>query len=234
MNSLHKNHLISVAVLFLSFIAVYGIVQWQFGVFTQPYFWDELGVYSRASVHLYKNGLSLLPSAIPDELSRGHPLFCPFYFALAFKLFGCTPLIAHLAAAFLNMLGFYCCYRILAKFVPNWHAVFGTIAIFVQVLFLSQSVLVLPEMPLMVATLAAVMFYLYGQPWAVTISLLLALQIKESALVLPLAFIIADTLAQGKLKGKSLLLYLIIPLFSFVLFICIQYLHDIWKEHWVE
>jgi hypothetical protein len=212
----------STMVLFLMFAVIYLLVQYLFQVFTQPYFWDELGVYSRSSTHLYNDGLSLLPSSVPDELSRGHPLLCPFYFATAFKLFGNSPLTAHIAAALLNILGFYFCYRILIRYIPVWFACFGTLAIFVQPLFLSQSVLVLPEMPLMVATLGAVMFYVYGKKWGAMCCLVLALQIKESALVLPIAFLLTDIMISKRLNLKSFLFYFFIPLLSFILFVLVQ------------
>jgi hypothetical protein len=208
--------------LVLACTGIYGLLQLKFGIFSQPYLWDELGVYSRASMHLFNNGLSLMPSAIPDELSRGHPLLCSFYFALAFKIFGCSPVTAHVAAAFLNIFGFYCVFRILARYMEGLWAIVITITIFIQPLFLSQSVLILPEMPLMVVTLAAVMCYLYGQKWGVVISLVAALQIKESALVLPLAFFLSDLVNRKKVTGTNFLFYLMIPLLSFATFICLQ------------
>jgi hypothetical protein len=222
MNKENRNNKAAVAVLFCGFVFTYLVVQWQFGIFTQPYFWDELGVYSRSSTHLFYHGLSLMPSSIPDELSRGHPLLCSFYFALAFKIFGCSPVTAHFAAAFLNMLGFYFCYRIFARYIPSWHAVFATMAVFVQPLFLSQSVLILPEMPLMVCTLGAVMCYVYERKWGLMLFLVAALQVKESALVLPMAFLLADILIDKKPDWKGLLGYFIIPILSFVIFISVQ------------
>jgi hypothetical protein len=201
---------------------VYLLVQQQYQVFTQPYLWDELGVYSRSSSHMFHHGLSLLPSSVPDELSRGHPLLCSFYFALAFKIFGCNPVTAHFAAALLNMLGFYFCYRILARYMTLPLAVFSALAIFVQPLFLSQSVLILPEMPLMVATLGVVNAYIYKKKWAVMIWLVLALQIKESALVLPVACLLTDIINYKKIRKEGLVFYFLVPVLSFMAFISIQ------------
>ncbi|MCI5142755.1 MAG: hypothetical protein D3909_13730, partial [Candidatus Electrothrix sp. ATG1] len=47
-----------------------------------PYFWDELGVYSRAALYLFDHGISMLPDAMPPELSRGHPLLCAVFFVV--------------------------------------------------------------------------------------------------------------------------------------------------------
>ena len=203
-------------------VLIYIGTQFFYGVFTQPYFWDELGVYSLASMHLYENGLSLLPASVPDVLSRGHPLLCSFYFGLAFKLFGCLPLTAHVAAALLNMAGFYFVYRILLKYTLPINAAIGALTLFVQPLFLSQSVLILPEMPLMVMTLGAVLAYLEDRPVLLCLSLLAALQIKESALILPLAFLITDLLHKRKFSLSFTAYAFLLPVLSFVLFIAVQ------------
>ena len=187
----------------LGMACVYGILHYLYGVFTQPYFWDELGVYSRSSMYLSEYGLSLLPDSVPDELSRGHPLLCPLYFACAFKLLGCNPLTAHIAAAVLNAIGFFLVFAILLKNTKPFVAAAATLAIFVQALFLSQSVLILPEMPLMVLTLAAVYFYINDKIWLAAIFIILALQIKESALVLPFAFLVSESLKQRKIFTKN-------------------------------
>ncbi len=206
----------------LGMACVYGILHYLYGVFTQPYFWDELGVYSRSSMYLSEYGLSLLPDSVPDELSRGHPLLCPLYFACAFKLLGCNPLTAHIAAAVLNAIGFFLVFAILLKNTKPFVAAAATLAIFVQALFLSQSVLILPEMPLMVLTLAAVYFYINDKIWLTAIFIILALQIKESALVLPFAFLVSESLKQRKIFTKNNLYLFVFPVLSFLIFIGIQ------------
>lgn len=208
--------------LIIGMAVTYAVIQYLYGVFTQPYFWDELGVYSRSSMHLSEYGLSLFPNSVPDELSRGHPLLCPLYFAIAFKLFGCNPLTAHLAAAVLNSIGFIFVFAIFRKNTKPFVAVAATLAIFVQALFLSQSVLILPEMPLMVFTLAAVYFYLNEKILLSSLFIVLTLQIKESALVLPFAFLISESLKQKKVFTKNNLYLFAFPVLSFLIFIAIQ------------
>jgi hypothetical protein len=208
--------------LVLGMAVCYAILHYLYGVFTQPYFWDELGVYSRSSMYLSDYGLSLLPDSVPDELSRGHPLLCPLYFALAFKLFGCNPFTAHLAAAVLNAIGFFFVFAIFLKNTKPFVAVAATLAIFVQALFLSQSILVLPEMPLMVFTIAAVYFYINDKILVAALFIVLALQVKESALVLPFAFLVSESLKQKKIFSKSNLYLFALPVLSFLIFIGIQ------------
>ena len=212
--------------LVLCAVGLFALIQVLYGVMTQPYFWDELGVYSGAANHLYQHGLSLLPSAMPDSLSRGHPLFCAFYFALAFKLFGNTPMVAHLAGAAFSIIGLIYLYKLLAIKWPKPYAFIGSLSLFVQPLFLSQTILVLPESLLLVCTLAALYHYLQAQNIACMVWLILALQIKESALVLPIAFMLANAIKHKHLWPKNSWYLGIIPIASFALFIGIQKLQN--------
>jgi hypothetical protein len=216
------NNIYASIFLILGMAVCYVIVQYLYGVFTQPYFWDELGVYSRSSMYLSEYGLSLMPDSVPDELSRGHPLLCPLYFANAFKFFGCNPLTAHIAAAVLNSIGFLFVFAILLKNTKPFVAAAATLAIFVQALFLSQSLLILPEMPLMVFTIAAVYFYLNDKILLAALFIVLALQVKESALVLPFAFLVSESIIQKKIFSKNNLYLFALPILSFLIFIGIQ------------
>lgn len=206
------------------FSLVYLFLDFYFGVFHQPYLWDELGVYSRASIRMYQDGLSLLPSAIPDELSRGHPLLCPFYFALAFKLFGCTPLVGHLAAVLLNMTALVFFFLILRRQLEAFYAMLATMAIFIQPMFLSQSLFILPETMLMLWTISAVYFYLIRNINTLSVTVLLALFTKESALILPLAFLMTEFLVKGKnIQWSFIIKSFFAPIALLALFFIIQY-----------
>lgn len=206
----------------LSFVLVFALLHFYFDLFELPYFWDELGVYSRAAIHLYEHGPGLLPSALPDELSRGHPTLIPFLFGVVFKLFGCKVLVARLFAASIYLLGVMYGYRILLLKLSPSHAGIFTILIFIQPCFLSQSVLVLPEMPLMVATLMAVFYYLNKNAIGLCCALVLALFIKESAIILPCVLYFIDLLIQ-RFKLKSFVSIIAIPFALIASFFAIQY-----------
>jgi hypothetical protein len=77
-------------------------------------------------------------------------------------------------------------------------------------------------MPLMVFTLAAVYFYLSDKIILCGLIIILALQIKESALVLPFAFLISETLKNRKIIVKNNAFLFLLPILSFILFISIQ------------
>src|SRR5687768_4615884 len=77
-----------------------GLVIISFAIFrfsdlSLPYFWDEIGVYAQAALYLSEHGLSLLPSALPSKLSRGHPLLFFFVYASGFTLLGKSVVVGH-------------------------------------------------------------------------------------------------------------------------------------------
>jgi hypothetical protein len=218
-----KNYLFD-ALIWLSFIAVYTIAHWFYDIFYQAFFWDELTVYFRASEYLYQHQLSILPNAIPDELSRGHPILLLFIFASAFKLFGVQPIVAHLTAALISCIGFYFLFLIAKKFCQPIIAYAITLTIFIQPAFISQSILILPEMPLLSMTLAALYFYLNKNYWMCALFTILALQFKESAIVLPFVFLLSDTIQNHKFSLKSFYILCIVPLLiGFVAYFTLQY-----------
>ena len=205
-----------------SFVLVFSLLQFYFDLFTLPYFWDELGVYSRAAIHLYEHGPGILPSALPDELSRGHPTLIPFLFGVVFKIFGCKVVVARLFAASIYLIGVIYGYRILLLKLSPINAAIFTILIFIQPCFLSQSVLVLPEMPLMVATLMAVFYFLNKNYIGLCCALVLALFIKESAIIIPCVIFFIDVLNQ-RFKLRSFVYILVIPFALIASFFAIQY-----------
>lgn len=210
-------------VLFSSLLAVYIALNVWYSLFSLPYFWDELGVYSRAAIHMYEHGIGFLPKALPDELSRGHPLLIPFVFAISFKIFGCTVTVAKITAACIYSLGIYYLYRIfLFRFSARASCLFALL-IAIQPCFLAQSVLVLPEGPLMVSCVAALYYFLRGKYTAVSIALCTALFIKESAIILPFIFYFVDLLI-NRFKLRPLLYLLLAPFTCIILFFYIQYL----------
>jgi hypothetical protein len=218
-----KNYYYDV-LLWFSFAAAYACIQYLYESFHQAYFWDELTVYFRAAEYLYKHQLSILPNAIPDELSRGHPILLPFVFASAFKLFGAQPLVAHLIAALWSCIGFYFLFLIAKKFCQPIIAYCITLTIFIQPAFISQSILILPEMPLLTMTLAALYFFLNKKYWGCAIFTVLALQIKESAIVLPFVFFLSDTIQNHKISLKSFFQLVLIPiLIGFVTYFTLQF-----------
>ncbi len=206
--------------LLLALVVVYAGLQWKYGLLHLPYFWDELGVYARAAIHQAVHGLGILPSSMPDVLSRGHPMMVPFVFGTSFKLFGIKLSTARLTAWCIYLIGCGFTYRIIYGFSSSLYAALITLIIAVQPVFLAQSVLIFPELPLAVVTVIALFYYHKDRLAALIIALSVAVMIKESALILPIAFGLAYLIHPRKLRKA--LLTAGIPIAVFLGFLLLQ------------
>jgi 4-amino-4-deoxy-L-arabinose transferase-like glycosyltransferase len=153
---------------------------------TLPYFWDELGVYARAALYLHDHGPSIMPRALPAELSRGHPLLLACAFAASFRAFGATPLVAHLTMLALAVGLVLSVYHVARVHFGTAAALAAAALLVVQPIFFAQSTLLLPELPLAVAALWTLHFFERRRDVATALCATVAVLIKETALVLSL------------------------------------------------
>src|SRR4051812_27762575 len=124
-----------------------------------PYYWDELAVYSRASLYLSDHGLGLMPASLPPTWSRGHPLLFQFIYAVGFTLFGKSVVVGHsisLAVACILLLAVY---KKVASFYNRLIGFCTVLLLCAQPVFIAQSAFVLPEM--MLALFAFLAFAAY-------------------------------------------------------------------------
>jgi hypothetical protein len=198
-----------------------------------PYFWDELGVYGRAAVYLHDHTLGLLPANLPPELSRGHPLLLVFVVASLFRVFGASTTVAHV---FMFLLAVSLLISVFWIARAHWNAKVGLAAsalLAVQPLFMAQSTLLLPELPLALACLWAIDTFASRRYWLGGICLALAIFIKETALVLGLVLgvmMLADWI-RSRPSWKAALwgfLALLVPGLLYGLFLLMQKRQNGW------
>ncbi len=214
---------------------VLGIILIRWNALSMPYFWDELGVYILSSMHLADNGLSLLPSAVPVEFSRGHPLMCPFLFGSWMSVFGTSVLSAHSAALVFSILLLWATY-ILGKDLFNRSA--GILAagfLMMQALFLAQATLVLPEVLLALFITLSLVFYFRRSMLLYALFGSMAVLTKETAIVLPLVLIVLELIFFLFDKHKPFVADVLkrsfiwaIPLLVFAAFLGIQKVQNGW------
>jgi len=165
-----------------------------------PYFWDELGVYGRAAVYLHDHVLGLLPANLPPDLSRGHPLLLPCAFGALFRVFGATPLVAHVCMLLVSMALIVSVFWIARA---HWNSAVGLAAaglLVAQPLFLAQSTLLLPEVPLALLALWSMHTFWRARYLQAGTFLSMAIFVKETALVL--VVVLAVTLAAQGLRAR--------------------------------
>jgi 4-amino-4-deoxy-L-arabinose transferase-like glycosyltransferase len=198
-----------------------------------PYFWDELGVFGRAAVYLHDHTLGLLPSHLPPELSRGHPMLVTFTFGALFRVFGATPLVAHVFMLLLAT-GLVVSVFWIARW--HWNAQVGLAAaalLMVQPLFLAQSTLLLLEMPLALACLWSMHAFSRKRYLLAGLCTALAIFVKETALVLGLVLgvmLLVEWLRSRPSLKSALagILALLIPGLLYGLFLLVQKRQNGW------
>ncbi|HEX7597486.1 MAG TPA: glycosyltransferase family 39 protein, partial [Polyangia bacterium] len=214
-------------------VGLFAFFLYKLGDLTLPYFWDELGVYGRAAVYLHDHKLGLLPANLPPELSRGHPLLLVFLAASLFRVFGASTTVAHVFVFFLAVSLLVSVFWIARA---HWNAKVGLAAaalLAVQPLFLAQSTLLLPELPLALAVLWTMASFHSRRYWLGGICLALAIFVKETALVLGpvLGLMVLADWIRSRPSWKTALwgfLALIGPALLYGLFLLIQKRQNGW------
>lgn len=218
----------------LFIISVIAFIACKIPALNIPYFWDELGVYSRSSIYLAQHGLGLLPSNLPPDISRGHPLLFPFVFGAVFKLFGASVFTGHILALIISVLLVGSLYYMVRRVSNGFIALLSTALLMVQPVFYAQSVMVLPEIMLTLFSLWAV-YACYTRNWLLfAIAASLAIMVKESAVILPvlpisygILLLIFSRTGDNTLNLKSIPL-IISPWLIFGLFLVVQKAQNGW------
>jgi len=148
-----------------------------------PYYWDESTPYVPAILEMYKHGISLLPTALPPDLSRGHPLFFHSIAALWIHVFGSSCKSLHGFALFISILFLITIFETGYRFFNKRVAVISLLLIATNVFFYVQSSFVLPE--ILVAFLSFLSLYLYAKEKYLyaTLSLTALFLTKESGMI---------------------------------------------------
>ena len=148
------------------------------------YYWDESWPYAPAIREMYNHGISIMPTAVESELSRGHPLFFHAIAAMWMHIFGNSFIAMHSFALFISLLFLITIYEAGLKIFNKRVAVLALLLVASQELFFVQSSYVLME--ILVAFLAFASLYFYvREKYLLTILTLSALfYTKESGLIM--------------------------------------------------
>lgn len=151
-----------------------------------PYYWDEAGYYIPAALNFFRSG-QLVPSA---TLHTGHPPLVVIYLALAWRVFGFSPLVtraAMLVVAGATLAAVYAIGRRLGnREIAGW----SVLLLALSPLFFAQSVLAHLDLAAGLFSLLALGALLGGRPWGYALASSCAVLSKETAVVLlPLAWV---------------------------------------------
>ncbi len=221
---------------YLFLIILLGFVVFKLTHIDIPFFWDESWVYGPAIQIMSDNGPGLLPSAMQEYISRGHPLLFHFLGGLWIKLFGSSLTSIHLFPLLFSVALLIVLYLFGRNNYSPEVGFYSFIFLVVQPAFLAQSAMVLPEIMLSFWIFVAIISYLKGNKLLYTISATLALFTKESALVfvfIILAFELTQILfsknnRKEKIRKIQQMYFLFLPLFLIFIFFLIQYFQKGW------
>lgn len=157
------------------------VCMWPF--LSLPYYWDEAWVYGKGVRIMCMEGPGMLPTSVPVDISRGHPLLFYFLGGLWLKISGNTIFSSHLFALAISVVLVFAVFRLCADFLSKRLAFFVTALLMLQPIFLGQSCLVLPEMMLALWTVLALRAFYSGKKLLFVLFGALLLLTKESGLV---------------------------------------------------
>ena len=189
------------------------------------FLWDEMWSYVPAVRTMHQNGISMLPSAMNPEISRGHPLFFYALSASFLKIFGTSNEAMHALPLLVSCVCAYMTYRIGTEFFSPEVGLISSFLLLLQSIFFVQAAMVLPE--IMVSTLVLLAFYAFFKEkiaWYWLFASLLVLT-KESGIVLPAALATCYFFKNFNLKSIAFwkkIAWIIAPLSVFVFFLLVQ------------
>ena len=164
-----------------------------------PYLWDEAGYYVPAARDLLLSG-SLIPRS---TVTNAHPPLVMAWVALGWKLFGFTPLVAHLAMLLIASFTLLGILR-LAERVANIHvAIAATISTALYSVFFTQSALVHLDMAAAGFTLWGLRDYIEQRRIRTAVWFSLAALAKETAILAPLALLIWELICSLAPERRS-------------------------------
>ena len=165
----------------LSWLAAFSILLLLHYPFLRlPYYWDEAGYYIPAAMDFFHSG-QLVPSS---TLPTGHTPLVIIYLALAWWVFGCSPLVTRLAMVMIaagTLAGVYALGRRIAdREIRCW----SVLLLALLPLFFAQSTLAHLDLAAALFTLLALLALLEDHPAWFALASTCAVLSKETAVVL--------------------------------------------------
>jgi 4-amino-4-deoxy-L-arabinose transferase-like glycosyltransferase len=164
-----------------------------------PYFWDEAGYYIPAAYDIYKDG-ALIPHS---TLSNAHPPLMMAYLALAWKIFGYSPLVTRCAMLLVSAFGLLGVYR-LANAVSNKKiAIASVICVALYPVWFAQSSLAHVDLAAAAFIIWGLWAYLRKRAIATGIFFTFAALAKETAIIVPVAILLWEVVQRFRQKKPS-------------------------------
>jgi hypothetical protein len=199
------------------------------------FFWDEAWVYAPSLRIMMENGPSLLPDAIPEFYSRGHPLLFHFLGGIWLKLFGTSYVTYHLFGLTISIIFLFTIFFTVADWVDHWVSFGVLILVSTNKLFFGEAASVMPEVLVGLFSILSLKYYLKEKYLLYFLFAGLLVLTKESGIILPFSLIIYFAYKTLYKESKKIDSQFILvgskigsPLAVFGIFLCVQYSYKGW------
>jgi hypothetical protein len=172
-----------------------------------PYFWDEHGQFIPTALDLLRDGSWVAHSTLPNI----HPPGVEVYLVLWYKVFGYSIVvtrIAMLCLAGVGLLGTFLLAIELSRNAEGAPAFFPPLLLMLSPLFFMQGMMAQLDMPAMVGTVLALLFFVKGKHAGAAATCVALVLAKETGLVVPAVLL---GLLAWRRKWKQASLYLAAP-----------------------
>lgn len=230
MNQLTKNLKIDYYFLGILLLIV-GFVIFKIPHLSLPFYWDEAWPFSHAVFKMFEHGPSLMPDAIPTEISRGHPLLFHFLASVWMKIFGTSLIANNVFPLFLSVLLILSIYFFAKKLLSAETGLIASIVFCLQAVFLAQSSFLLLEVLLALFAIWVIYFYLNKQKILYIIFASLLMMTKESGITLVATLVFWEIIrvlfikSDKTISAKAFiinLIVLIVPVFLVAIYFIVQ------------
>jgi hypothetical protein len=149
-----------------------------------PYYWDESWPYALAIHKMYLHGISLMPTAVDPELSRGHPLFFHAIAAIWRHIFGASHLAMHSFALFISVWFLIAIYEAGLSLFNQRVALLALLLVSTLMVFFIQSSFVLFDVLIAFLCFLSLVFYVKDKFFLTALCLTAVFYTKESGLII--------------------------------------------------
>jgi 4-amino-4-deoxy-L-arabinose transferase-like glycosyltransferase len=196
-----------------------------------PFFWDEAWVYAPGIKVMAKSGASLLPHALADSYSRGHPLLFYCMGAIWVNLFGNSTFSIHLFALGIAVSFAFTLFYIVKKIFDPTLALIVTAITLTLPNFFAQSAIAVPEIFLSLWAILTIYHFVKGNKYYYFLVGTLMMLTKESGIAIIatlmlypfICFITQKRILPSFKVFIQSSFFAFTPLFSFIAFLIVQH-----------
>lgn len=224
---------ISTSYLFFIYIISWSVLRIFYLDFA--FYWDEAWVYAPALRVMSELGPSILPDAIPEFYSRGHPLLFHFLGGIWLKIFGTSYISFHSYALSISILFLFATYSALKEWSNEKVALISVILLSFNKTFFAEASTVQPEVMVALFTILSLKYFFSNKNALYVLSASLLILTKESGIILPMAIAIyhlANVLfikkSNNYKEAAKQLIIILLPLLTFIIFLLTTYLYKGW------